>query len=170
MIASYNSAVIPADRDGPETTLFAARITPHRSLGREAFRITMTLICLASVISSLPFIIMGAWPIVGFFGIDLLALYIAFRINFRHADSFEEVWLSRVELLMRKVSHTGALREWHFNPLWTRLERKIHAEFGVEKLTFVSRGQRVSVGDALSPAERESLGEALNAALIEARR
>ncbi|MFT0892626.1 DUF2244 domain-containing protein [Pseudochelatococcus sp. G4_1912] len=165
-----HSPSAPPNMDAPDATLFAARITPHRSLGREAFRITMTLICLASVISSLPFVMMGAWPVVGFFGIDLLALYIAFRINFRRANSFEEIWLSRVELLMRKVSHHGVRREWHFNPLWTRLERQIHADFGVEKLTFISRGQRVTVGDALSPPERESLGQALHTALLEAKR
>ncbi|MGV6872463.1 DUF2244 domain-containing protein [Pseudochelatococcus sp. B33] len=158
------------DPDAPDAVLFAARITPHRSMGRQAFRITMTLICLASVISSIPFVVMGAWPVAGFFGIDLLALYIAFRINFRRAESFEEVWLSRIELLMRKVSHRGVGREWRFNPLWTRLEQTAHMESGVERLAFVSRGQRVTVGDALSPIERESLGTALREALSEAKR
>lgn len=158
------------DPDAPEAVLFAARITPHRSMGREAFRITMTLICVASVISSIPFVALGAWPVAGFFGIDLLALYIAFRINFRRAESFEEVWLSRIELMMRKVSHRGAWREWRFNPLWTRLEQTAHIEAGIERLSLISRGQRVTVGDALSPLERESLGAALREALSEAKR
>lgn len=165
-------ADVPAsvNAHAPDATLFAARITPHRSMGRQAFRITMTLICLASVISSLPFVLMGAWPVAGFFGLDLLALYIAFRVNFRRAASFEEVWLSRIELLLRKVSHRGVWREWRFNPLWTRLEQTAHVESGLERLAVVSRGQRVTVGEALSPDERESLGAALREALIEAKR
>ncbi len=166
-----SSACPPAqDPDAPDAVLFAARITPHRSMGRQAFRITMTLVCVASVISSLPFVMLGAWPVAGFFGIDLLALYIAFRINFKRANAFEEVWLSRIELLMRKVSHRGAWREWRFNPLWTRLEKTAHIEAGVETLALVSRGQRVTVGDALSPIERESLGAALGEALMQAKR
>ncbi|MGI6244388.1 MAG: DUF2244 domain-containing protein [Pseudochelatococcus sp.] len=164
-----NPADTPA-ANAPDATLFAARITPHRSMGRQAFRITMTLVCLASVISSLPFVLMGAWPVAGFFGLDLAALYIAFRINFRRAESFEEVWLSRVELLLRKVSHRGIWREWRFNPLWTRLEQTAHVESGVERLAFVSRGERVTVGDALSPHEKASLGTALRDALNEAKR
>ena len=42
--------------------VFDATITPHRSLGQNGFRIVMTLVCLASVISSIPFVVLGAWP------------------------------------------------------------------------------------------------------------
>ncbi len=74
--------------DAARRPVFDATITPHRSLGQNGFRIVMTLVCLSSVISSIPFVVLGAWPVAGFFGIDVLALFIAFQVNFRHARAF----------------------------------------------------------------------------------
>ena len=68
--------------DASQRPVFDATITPHRSLGQNGFRIVMTLVCLASVISSLPFVLLGAWPVAGFFGLDFLGLYIAFTLIF----------------------------------------------------------------------------------------
>ncbi|MBX3538100.1 MAG: DUF2244 domain-containing protein [Chelatococcus sp.] len=155
------------DRERP---VFAAVIKPHRSLGRRGFRLLITLLCIASIVSSLPFVIMGAWPVAGFFGLDLLALYIAFRVSFARASAFEEVILSPIELLLRKVSHRGHRKEWRFNPLWTRLERDIHAEFGVQQLALVSRGQRITLAHELGPAEKAKFGDALGQALAEIKR
>ena len=159
-----------ASPDLPEPPVFAAVITPHRSLGPQAFRLVMTLVCIASVVSSIPFIVVGAWPVAGFFGLDLLALYIAFRLNFRAAGSVEEVVLTRLELLLRRIGTRGARREWRFNPHWTKLDRKEDDEFGLQQLTLVSRGERVEIARALSPAERASLADALGEALAQVKR
>ncbi len=158
----------PAGANGQP--VFSAVITPHRSLGKNAFRLVMTLVCLATVVSSLPFIVLGAWPVAGFFGLDLLALYIAFRVNFRQAKAVEEVVVTRIEVLLRKVTHRGVATEWRFNPAWTKLERIDDEDFGMLGLSLVSRGQSVSIAQALSPAERESFATALTNALAEARR
>jgi uncharacterized membrane protein len=158
------------DVDARERPVFAVIITPHRSLGRESFRLVMTLVCIASIVSSLPFVIMGAWPVAGFFGLDLLALYIAFHVNFARARSFEEVILTPIELLLRKVSHRGQTSEWHFNPLWTRLEREVHHEFGVQRLALVSRGESVTVGHVLNADEKARFGDALGRALADVKR
>jgi uncharacterized membrane protein len=149
---------------------FAVTILPHRSLSQKSFRLVMTLVCLSTVVSSLPFIILGAWPVAGFFGLDLLALYIAFRVNFAEARAFEQVAVSRLEVLVRKVSHRGETREWRFNPVWTKIEENRHAEFGLQGLMLVSRGEAVPIAQALSPHERESFAQAFGLALAEARR
>jgi uncharacterized membrane protein len=154
----------------PDETVFSATIVPHRSLGPSGFRIVMTLVCVVSIVSSLPFIILGAWPVAGFFGLDFLALYVAFRINYRDGRSFEEILLTRVELLLRKVPARGRAREWRFNPLWTKLDRAVRADSGVERLALVSRGERVVFGQALSADEKASLADALSGALTTARR
>jgi uncharacterized membrane protein len=155
----------PADRP-----VFAAVIRPHRSLGRDGFRIVMTLCCLAMVAASIPFVALGFWPVAGFFGLDLLALYIAFLVNFRSARSFEELELTRLHLLFRTVNPRGEAREWRFNPLWTRLDREEDEEFGLQRLALVSRGERVVIARDLSPDERESLSKALSRALSEVKR
>ncbi|WP_089177478.1 DUF2244 domain-containing protein [Bosea sp. AS-1] len=162
----------PADdrSDAARRPVFDATITPHRSLGQNGFRIVMTLVCLSSVISSIPFVVLGAWPVAGFFGIDVLALFIAFHVNFRHARAFERIVVTPLEILLRKVSHHGREAVWRFNPIWTRLEKQTDEDYGLLGLTLVSRGQSVAVAAALSPQERAGFADALGAALASARR
>ncbi|HEX2509979.1 MAG TPA: DUF2244 domain-containing protein [Microvirga sp.] len=153
-----------------EPPVFAAVIRPHRSLGRDGFRTVMVLCCLGTAAASIPFVVLGAWPVAGFFGLDLLALYAAFLISFRSGRSFEELELTPLELLFRKVTWRGEAREWRFNPLWTRLDREEDDEFGLQHLALISRGERVVIARDLSPPERESLADALGRALSDVRR
>ncbi|HEY8563928.1 MAG TPA: DUF2244 domain-containing protein [Beijerinckiaceae bacterium] len=153
-----------------ERPVFSAVIRPHRSLGQEAFRTVMTLCCLATIVASVPFVVLGFWPVAGFFGLDLLALYIAFRVSYRRADAFEELVLTPIELLMRQVTHRGVAREWRFNPLWTRLDREQDDEFGLLRLAVTHRGERVVVARDLSPHERESFADALSKALADVKK
>jgi uncharacterized membrane protein len=158
----------PAERF--ERPVFAAVIRPHRSLGPSGFRTVMTLCCLATIISSIPFLALGFWPVAGFFGLDLLALYMAFRINFRRGESFEQLELTPIEFLVRRVSHRGETREWRFNPLWIRLRREEDDEFGLQMLEVASRGQSVIIARDLSPPERETLADELGRALSDVKR
>ncbi len=162
----------PADdrSDAARRPVFDATITPHRSLGQQGFRIVMTLVCLASVVSSIPFVVLGAWPVAGFFGIDVLALFIAFHVNFRHARAFERIVVTPLEILLRKVSHHGREKVWRSNPAWTRLERQTDEDYGLLGLILVSRGRSVAVAAALSPQERASFADVLGTALASARR
>jgi uncharacterized membrane protein len=113
---------------------------------------------------------MGAWPVLGFFGLDVLAIYWAFRVNFRRARATEEIWVTPSELRVRRISHRGQVVEFVLNPLWVQLDQKTHAEFGIEKLYLVSKGRRVSIASFLGPDEKASFAKALLAALQAARR
>jgi len=161
----------PSDNDpGPEPTLFSAIITPHRSLNGTGFLIVMVLISGFSFIAGMVFFLLGAWPVVGFLGLDVLLVYWAFRVNYRAAAAFEEVTVTPSELRVRRVSHRGEVSEWTLNPLWTQLARDTHEEFGIQQLFLVTRGRKLPVAGFLSPAERESFAQALSVALIEAKR
>ena len=153
-----------------DATIFAAVLTPHRSLSPTGFLIFMLVLGGLSFVSGMVFLMAGAWPIFGFFGLDVLLVYWAFRINYRAAYAYEEVTVTATELRLRKVSHHGRVSEWTLNPLWVRLDREEHAEFGIERLYLVSRGARLSIGSFLGPDEKASLAQALSAALGEARR
>ncbi len=153
-----------------EPTIFSAIVTPHRSLSHAGFVLVMALVGGVSFIGGLFFFLLDAWPIVGFLGLDVLLVYWAFRANYRAAAAFEQIVVTPSELTFRKVSHRGQVSEWTFNPLWTRLDRETHEDFGLQKLFLVSRGRRLAVASALSPPERESFAQALSAALGEARR
>src|SRR5476651_2849033 len=150
--------------------LFSALLTPHRSLNRTGFLVLMAFVSAVSFATGLAFLLMGAWPVLGFFGLDVLAIYWAFRINFRRARATEEILITPSELRVRRVSHRGHVAEWVLNPLWVRLDQKTHAEFGIEKLYLVSKGRRVSIANFLGPDEKASFAKALTAALQAARR
>lgn len=154
----------------PEPTLFSATITPHRSLGRRGFLLVMLLVGGCSFVGGLVFFLIGAWPVVGFLGLDVLLVYLAFRANYRAAAAYEQVTVTPSELRVRKVSHRGKADEWTLNPLWTRIDRETHAEFGLLRLFLVSRGWRLLVAGFLGPKEKEKFAKALSDALIEAKR
>ena len=152
-----------------DAQVFAAEIRPHRSLGPRGAMILLGSFAILSAIVSVPFFLIGAWPVVGFFGLDVLALWIAVRLSFAQARASEQVALTYVELLVRKVSSKGAAREWRFNPSWVRLESASDEEFGMTRLAVASRGARLSLGDELSPAERADFADAFGRALSDAR-
>jgi uncharacterized membrane protein len=154
----------------PQPELFSALLTPHRSLNRTGFLALMAFLSAVSFAAGLAFLLMGAWPVLAFFGLDVLAIYWAFRINFRHAKATEEISVTPSELRVRRVSHRGHVVEWVLNPLWVQLDQKIHAEFGIEKLYLLSKGRRVSIAGFLGPDEKASFAKALTAALQAARR
>jgi uncharacterized membrane protein len=153
-----------------EQPIFSAVITPHRSLDRFGFVVLMSLVAFVSFVGGLVFFIAGAWPVVGFFGLDVALLYWAFKLNYAHAAAYEQVTVTAAELTLRKVSHRGQVREFRLNPLWTSLDRESHEDFGLLRLFLVSRGRRLAIGNALAPEERESFAAALSAALNEAKR
>jgi uncharacterized membrane protein len=144
---------------GPvEPALFSAIVTPHRSLSSLGFLIVMTAIGAVSFAAGMAFLL------------DVLLIYLAFRANYRAAAAYEEVTVTAGELRVRKVSHRGKVSEWRLNPLWVRLERVVHDEFGIEHLFLVSRGRRMPVAAFLGPREKESFAAALNKAINEAKR
>jgi uncharacterized membrane protein len=158
------------DPESAQPKLFSALLTPHRSLSRTGFLVLMGFLSAISFAAGLTFLLMGAWPVLGFFGLDVLAVYWAFRINFRHARATEEITITPSELRVRRVSHRGHVVEWVLNPLWVQLDQKTHAEFGIERLYLVSKGRRVSVASFLGPDEKASFAKALTAALQAAKR
>jgi uncharacterized membrane protein len=153
-----------------EPPIFAAVITPHRSLSSTGFLIFMLCIGGVSFVSGVVFLLLGAWPVFGFLGLDVLLVYGAFRANFRAARAYEEVKVTATELKVRKVNQRGGVREWTLNPVWVQLDRSVHEEFGIERLFLVSRGRRLSIAGFLNPDEKKSFATALSAALGEARR
>jgi uncharacterized membrane protein len=153
-----------------EPTLFSAIITPHRSLSGTGFIAVMALIGALSFAGGMFFLLMGAWPVIGFLGLDVLLVYWAFRVNYRAAAAYEEVTVTPSELKLRRVSHRGEVAEWSLNPIWTQLDRETHDEYGLLRLFLVSRGRRVPVAGFLSPKEKESFAKALASAIGEAKR
>jgi len=158
------------DLEAAEPTLFSALLTPHRSLNRTGFLLVMGAISVASFAAGIAGLMIGAWPVLGFLGLDVLAIYVAFKINYRSARAYEEILVTPSELRLRRVSHRGHVMEFAFNPLWVQLDQVIDEEFGVERLFLVSKGRRVALANFLGPDEKASFAKALLAGLAAARK
>ena len=158
------------DPNTAEPELFSALLTPHRSLNRTGFFVLMVFLSVVSFVAGVAFLLMGAWPVLGFFGLDVLVIYWAFKINFRSAQAREEISVTPSELRVRRISHRGHVAEWVLNPLWVQVDQIAHEEFGIERLYLVSRGRRVAIGSFLGPDEKASFSNALKAGLAAARR
>ena len=156
--------------DNLEPTIFFAVITPHRSLQRTGFLVLMIAFGGVSFGAGILFWIAGAWPVFGFFGLDIALLYWAFRLNYRHVGAYEEVKVTPSALTVRKVSHHGRSREWVLNPLWVKLDMTEVHEFGIDRLFLLARGKELSIASFLGPDEKASFAKELGAALSEAKR
>jgi uncharacterized membrane protein len=150
--------------------LFSARLKPHRSLNRRNFHVLMGIFSGASFFSTLPFVLLGAWPVAGFMGLDVAIFYFAFRASFRAARAYEVVEVTFFELMLAKVSAKGERAEWRFNPAFVRLEQEQDQEFGIQRLALVSRGKAVEIASFLGPADKADFATDLSRALAEARR
>lgn len=149
--------------------VFAAELVPHRSLGRKGFRVVLALTGAVCIVYGIFFMVTGAWPIGLFLGLDFLALYIAFRLNYRAAKAREEVTVSRTSLSIRKFSPAGRMVEHRFNPFWARFRVKRHDELGIVSMHVAGEGRVTDIGSFLNPDDRESFARAFRGALATVR-
>lgn len=154
------------DADEP---IFRALLTPHRSLGRTGFLVVMGAFVAVWLTFGSIFLTMGAWPIFGFLGLDVLLVYLAFRMSYRSGRAREEVSVSRTALDIRKIAPSGRTEEHNFNPFWTRFNVSRHEEIGVTDMAVEGEGRRVSIGSFLNPDDRESFASAFGRALATAK-
>ena len=148
---------------------FKALLTPHRSLGRSGFGLIMGALVFGWIVTGAICLSLGAWPVFGFFGLDVIGVYVAFKLNYRAARAREEVAVSRTSVDIRKVAPSGRAQEHHFNPFWSRLLVNRHPDIGVTRMILESRGARVPVGTFLNPDDRESFSAAFSQALAKAK-
>jgi uncharacterized membrane protein len=114
------------------------------------------------------FYLLGAWPVIGFMGLDVLLIYIAFKLNFRALRLYETVDLTDDALTVTRVAPSGKAQSWSFNPYWVRLSLQQRLGRSSE-LSLASHGRRLVFASFLSDDEREDFASALSSALTAAR-
>src|SRR5919205_3967160 len=75
----------------PDAAAFEAVLYPNRSLDRAGFIAVMLGVSTVSAAMSAGFVLIGAWPVTGFLGLDVLLLYLAFRAVRRAAPRREHI-------------------------------------------------------------------------------
>lgn len=149
---------------GAETGHFSAILRPNRSLGPNGFLALMIFFGGVSFITGMAFLMMGAWPVLGFFGLDVLILYIAFRLNYRDGRAFETVDIRPEALTIQRVGADGRSQSFDFNPYWVRVLTEAEPS-GRVTLRLVSHGRSLTIAGMLSDEERLEFATALNTAL-----
>jgi uncharacterized membrane protein len=154
------------EASGDTAVWFDAELRPNRSLSPTGFLLLLSGIALVSFGAGLAFALMGAWPVVGFFGLDVLLLYLAFRANYRSGRARELVQLLPDRLLVRRTTADGRETVHEFEPYWARLLLIADGERARQsRLVIASHGRELAIGDFLCDAERELLHDSLTDAL-----
>jgi uncharacterized membrane protein len=147
---------------------FRAVLMPYRSLSPIGFAVLMGAVGLVSFVTGAVFLAMGAWPVFGYFGLDVLLIYIAFLLNYRSGRQYETVELTRDQLTLTRVHPSGRCESFQFNPYWVRVH--LHeGPLGRASLGLASHGRELSFGRFLTDDEKREFAGALKDALLVAR-
>jgi uncharacterized membrane protein len=122
-----------------------------------------------SFVTGVAFAMIGAWPVLGFFGLDVALIYLAFKLNFRSGRLYETLDLTRDALQLTRVHPTGRRETYDFNPFWVRVRLQADRPDGRTSLALTSHGQEVAFAQFLTDDERRELADVLAGALITAR-
>ncbi len=153
-----------------DNIIFAARLTPYRSLKREGFKLLMGFIGGVCLIIGLFFFSLGLWPIIGFMGLDFMLIYWAFKSNYRAAKAYEDVEVSHHRVLVQKICAKGKKTIHEFPQYGTRFEVDRHEEIGITKMWLSNRKCKVEFGYFLNPADRESFALVFKRAMASAKK
>jgi uncharacterized membrane protein len=164
---SDHGEATPGEQTGE--VIFAATLTPHRSLGPRGFAVMMAFVGLTCFSAGLMFYNLGAWPVVGFLGLDVFIIWLAFRLNYRAGRACEHVILSRDALTIRRVQPNGRANDIMLNPYWARLEVTEVEDEGISRIQVRTHDKAVAIGTFLNPDDRRSFAHALRTALAEAK-
>lgn len=143
---------------------FSVLLTPNRSLSPRGFIILMSIVTLVAFVSGMVFLIHGAWPVFGFFGIDVALLYWAFKKNYRDGMVYEQIIFSGDEVVVEREKFGRGKKEWRFQPFWLRVECE-KLELGAGPLHLSSHGKKLEIAAFLGSEERLALAERLRAEL-----
>lgn len=149
--------------------IFAARLTPYRSLGPTGFWILMGFVSVTCFISGILFLVIGAWPVFFFFGLDVLLIWGAFKLSYHSGKAYEEVSVWRHQVEFRKIAPSGKTTTHILNPFWTRFHIDRHEEIGIVKMILCERDLETDIGSFLNPLDKESFATAFGRALSSAK-
>ena len=153
----------------PQATIYMdAVLTPNNSLSDGAFVLVMGLVAAISFVSGLVFLSMGAVPVAGFFGLDALAIYLAFRWHRRRAVEETRILITADHLRLHHKDRKGREKSAELPSAFARVELDLPAR-PTSWLRIEHGATAYVIGRFLTPKERETLAKALRVALHRAR-
>lgn len=151
--------------EGPD---FDAILYPNRSLPNAGFIAVMAIVIGANLFFGTYFYAIGAWPVIGFCGLDVFLVWLAFRLSYRQGRLHERVRVAPGDMRVSRVLPSGHESRWRIEPFWARVVVD-NPEQHEARVRIVSKGRSLVLGSFLSPDERMAFARALDAALARAR-
>ena len=136
--------------------LVQVKLMPHRSLGQLGFKRLMIALVVLTGIASLRFWAVGAWPVILFVAVDIIAVWFAFALNYHRGRAHELVTLTKKELIVEKIAPSGRRHRQTLEPYWSRFELTRIAD-DENQLIVRCKDQQILLGDFLPPVEREGV-------------
>lgn len=143
---------------------FCLELRPNRSGSLRGIHILFGFLLFVFVPTGVVFTLIGAWPVFGFMGAELLLLYGALRINQRRSGASERLELTENLFTVLRTDPWGRQQSWQFQPQWLRVDFVKSSDF-VAHLSLNSKGQRLNLGQFLSPSEKSDVAHQLIRAL-----
>jgi uncharacterized membrane protein len=147
--------------EGDGETRFELR--PNRSLSNTETLAFFALTCAVSFSIAIGFLLMGAWIVLPFAGLEMGLLGLVLYLVSVRSGEREEVVVSRDTLRVARFGSRTA-RSWSFQRHWVRvrLEPSFYRWYA-KRLKIVSHGRALEIGRMLAEEERMKLAEALEA-------
>jgi uncharacterized membrane protein len=145
-----------------------AVLEPPRSLSPRGFNRVMLALGALSFIVGLVFLLTGAYPVVGFMGLEMLALWLVFQASFRAQSARTYVRVTAETVIVRKVDGWGRERRAKLASHFARVEFD-RAAHGANALRIAASNRAYALGEFLTPRERETFARRLAAAISDAR-
>lgn len=160
---------IPRPESGVQPS-YSTILRPYRSMNCQGFLILMAAISVVSFVAGVAFWMIGAWPVFGFFGLDVLLIYWAFKVNYAQTRNYETIELYPDTLVIRRVEGRCEPKEWRLQPYWVRVELETNEDLETcGPLWVTSHGKRLQLGAFLGPDQLQALAGELRTALARAR-
>ena len=119
---------------------------------------------MALVPTGLVFVYVGAWPVFGFLGLEIVALVAL--LNYHHKRSYfiERIAITIDDLRVERINPWGRRSEWSFKRHWLQ----VNLDEGGQRdcaLELRSHGRALVIGAFLAPDERRKVARRLRDAL-----
>lgn len=141
-------------------TVFSAMLEPHRSATTRNLNLAVLLFALGSTPFCIMFVAMGAWPVVGFIGIDVVILLALLRFHHWAARAYETIHLTEECLSVERVNYWGRKRRWSFSPYWLQVNLE-DVDAYRNRLEIRNREQTLAIGSFLTTQEKIDLADIL---------
>ena len=144
--------------------LYKITLYPYRSLNKLGFFLLMFILALFSFIAGIIFMLKGAWPVFGFFGLDVLLVYIFFKINFESEKKKEIIILTKNQLIIEFYDSKRIIKKHYLEANWLKINL-IKLKKEISKLQISSKNKSIVIGSFLRYQEKINVAKSLHRAL-----